>query len=79
MEVLDDWAAEKKSKSKHHRQEGIYIFYIINCIGIKEALEAKEKQNPNIQKERHKIMIMNRRLILSFFIMLNIQCKIKGN
>lgn len=40
-----------KSAIKHHRQEGIYIFHIINCIGIKRGIRGQgEQKQTNKQK-----------------------------
>ena len=40
------WLGSWKRAIKHHRQEGIYIFHIINCIGIKRSFGGQEEQNP---------------------------------
>lgn len=46
------WLGSWKRAIKHHRQEGIYIFHIINCIGIKRSFGGQEEQNPkNIERK----------------------------
>ena len=46
------WLGSWKRAIKHHRQEGIYIFYIINCIGIQRSFGGQEKQNPKYTERK---------------------------
>lgn len=48
------WLGSWKRAIKQHRQEGIYIFHIINCIGIKRGIGGQKEQTPK-SLERHKI------------------------
>lgn len=45
-----------KRAIKYHRQEGIYTFHTINCIGIKRNIGSQEKQKQTKKKiEKEKI------------------------
>ena len=46
------WLGSWKRAIKHHRQEGIYIFHIINCIGIKRSFGGQEEQNPKYTERK---------------------------
>lgn len=43
-----------KRAIKYHRQEGIYTFHTINCIGIKRNIGGQEKQKQTKKKNRER-------------------------